>query len=396
MNRGRKLFLALSFVVLVGSTLAHAANSHSFLCQEPGGKRLIEFSGENGKEVSKPGGSTLIYIDGNDILVGDIHATATLVVDDHDVRPSPTGVKIATFDGDNILHGTSDKVLINYKHPNLCPTFADDRIYSVEGDELSKQQLVAGLYLLKPEMFKLSEEETAAQIKDMKDAEAEVEKQAAADQVAGKWQVLNSHGPVEKLGQGSIVVAPKKGDAYPVTFDLTKGGGPNWTGVGIYKEFKGDKTFWTAYGTPKSIGLCVYEIDGGNLKGTWYPWYIDGDAKNTGTEELKGPESLDGDFTITSAKAPTSGTPYSGTVTIKPLNITGADDNGKPYSVTWTMGTVKVNGIGIRSGKFLFVSSGSGADVMIAKYKIDNGTMNCDWFKLGSNEMGGAAAMSMN
>ena len=112
-----------------------------------------------------------------------------------------------------------------------------------------------------------------------------------------------------KPSKGSITVAAKKGDAYPVTFDLTSGGGPSWTGVGVYKEGSGDKNFWTAYGTPKTVGLCVYEIDGGNLKGTWYPWYIDGDAKNTGTEELKGPPTLDGDFTITSANAPTAAPP---------------------------------------------------------------------------------------
>ena len=85
----------------------------------------------------------------------------------------------------------------------------------------------------------------------MKDAEAEVEKQAAADQVAGKWMVLNSSGPVEKLGKGFITVSPKKGDAYPVNLDLTSGGGPTFSGVGVYKEFHGDKTFWIAYGTPK-------------------------------------------------------------------------------------------------------------------------------------------------
>jgi hypothetical protein len=242
-------------------------------------------------------------------------------------------------------------------------------------------------------MFKLSDDEINAQKKAMKEAGAEEDRLAKMDQVAGKWTMLNSHGPVEKLSQGSITVSPKVTDAYPVTFDHTPSGGPTWTGVGVYKEVSGDKLFWTAYGTPKTIGLCVYEIKGGALEGKWYPWYINGDPKNVGTENLKGPETLDGEFTIVSAKAPATGAPYAGTVTIKPKKIVGAGDWAQPYDVIWTLGTLKIYGIGIRTGNFLFVSTGSGADTNIARFQIGNGTMNSDWFKLGSEEMGGSAAM---
>lgn len=223
---------------------------------------------------------------------------------------------------------------------------------------------------------------------------AEEERLAKADHMAGtSWMVLNGSGPVEKTGGGSIVFSAKKGGAYAVTYDHSKRGGPTWGGVAVYKELGGDKLLWSAYGTPKTVGLCVYEIkDGGTLEGTWYPWYIDGDAKNTGTEVLKGPETLDGDYTIVSAKAPTTGAAYAGTVTIKPAKIVGSADNAKPYLVTWTLGTLKIQGIGIRTKKFLFVSSGSGADVNIAAYELNNGVIQGDWFKLGSTEKGMAAA----
>ena len=59
-----------------------------------------------------------------------------------------------------------------------------------------------------------------------------------------------------------------------------------------------------------------------------------------------------------------------------------------PYSITWTIGGAKINGIGIRSGKFLYVSSGAGPDVMIAKYTLQNGSMTSDWFKLETNRNG--------
>ncbi len=388
MNRGIKL-LALSLIFITGNSLTMA----SFICKEPGGKRLIEIEGNN---VSKPGGKTLVYIDGNDLLL-DVHAKAFLVVDDDDVRPAAAGVIIAHFDGPDLRHGphADGKVLINYRNPDIAPSHSANRIYSIEGEALTKQQLVAGLYLLDPDMFKLSSDEIAAQQQAMREAGAEADRLAAADQVAGKWKVLNGYGPVEKIGGGLITVDPKKGDAYTVSFDHTKEGGPSWTGVGAYKELYGDKIFWVAYGTPKTIGLCVYEIkDGGILEGKWYPWYLDGSPANVGTENLKGPANLDGEFTIVSAKAPATGAPYAGTVTIKPLPIVGASDKAKPYSVTWTLGTYKVQGIGIRSENFLFVSSGAGADVNIAKYIIHNGTMNADWFKLGSDQQGGAAAMT--
>jgi hypothetical protein len=181
-----------------------------------------------------------------------------------------------------------------------------------------------------------------------------------------------------------------------VTYDHTKKGGPTWGGVAVYKEMFGDKLLWAAYGTPKTVGMCVYEIRGGTLEGTWYPWFIDGDAKNTGTEVLKGPETLDGDYTIESAKAPYTGAAYTGTVSIKPAKIIGSDDNEKPYLITWTIGTAKINGIGIRHKNFLFVSSGTGADVNVAAYQINNGSFNGDWYKLGSKEKGGGAATSSN
>ena len=386
-----RISAVMSLSMVLGAVSANAESS--FLCSEPGGKRLVHILGN---EISNMDGKTLITIDSSGFL-NDPDGKRVFIVDDHDVRPGayPGGVKIATLDGDDIRHADGGDVLIHYKHPSLSPTFRDDRTMSIEGPALSKRQLVAALYILKPDMFKLSEAESAAQLKAMAEANAEEERKAAADQSAGKWTILNSSGIVEKLGKGDITIAAKKGGAYPVTFDTSSGGGPLWSGVGWYKEISGDKTFWAAYGTAKTIGMCVYEIkDGGVLEGIWYPWYIDGDAKNTGTESLKGPANLDGEFAITAAKAPTTGAAYTGTVTIKPANIVGSNTEAMPYTVTWTLGTVKINGVGIRTSKYLFVATSSGADACIAKFIIHNGTMTGDWFKLGSTEKGSNAAMN--
>ena len=391
---GLKFFFAVSLIGCLGAV--NAAAGYSWICREPGGKRLVRIDNtEIGLESDH---KTLLTIDPNNFIL-DKGGKRLFIVDDNDVRPgaTPGGVRLAIFDGDDIRHGGvgSGKVLINYRHPDLCPTSAGNRIFSIEGPALSKAQLVAGLYLLKPEMFRLTEEETAAQLADMKKNAAEQHQRDIADQVAGKWTMLNSSGIREDVGKGLITANAKKGEAYPMTFDFSKDGGPLWSGVGVYKYTNGDKLFWTAYGTPKTVGLCVYEIkDGGVLEGKWYPWYVDGNVKNVGTENLKGPGSLDGDFTIVSAKAPNTGAAYAGTVTIKPQKIVGTSDDAKPYLVTWKIGTATIQGIGIRSDNFLYVASGAGADVNVAKFNIGNGTMNSEWFKLGSEEMGRSAAMS--
>jgi hypothetical protein len=388
--------LGLGLVLALGSSLKAATDT---FVESADGKRLVRLESP---ELDKPfhavsmadNDKTLVIVHGKEILT-DIHDPALFVVDG-DVRHTPAGVKIASFDGDNILHGDRGKVVMHYHHPDISADFNSDRIYRVNGPELTKTELVAVLYVLKPELFKLTDAEVAEQQKAMKEANAEEEKRAAADQVAGKWMVLNNNGPVEKLSKGMITVSPKKGGAYPVTLDLTSGGGPKWQGVGVYKEMFSDKLFWLAYGTEKQIGMCVYEIKGDSLTGTWYPWYVDGTEKTTGSEVLKGPETLDGDYAIESAKAPYTGAAYTGTVSIHPAKIVGQDDNEAPYLITWTIGGAKINGIGIKHKNFLFVSSGAGADVNIAAYQINNGNMTCDWYKLGSTAKGGAAATQMN
>lgn len=388
-----KLFASLSLVLLLGTTAARAFTP-TLIESAPGGKRLLSLDEKTVTPTAT--GKIALYIQDKDLLA-NIHDPAVLVVDDHDVRHTPTGVVLATFDGDDIRHGRNGKVMMNYHHPDLCPDARSNRVYTVNGPELTKQQLVAVLYLLRPEMFKLTADEEAAQKKEMAENAAESDREAAADHVAGKWMVLNASGPVEKIGKGSITFAPKTGDVYPVTLDYTGDGGPSFTGVATAgKEMSGEQPIWAAYGTPKSIGLCVYEIDGGSLDGKWYPWYGDGSAKNVGTESLAGPATLDGEYKITAAKAPATGAAYAGTVLIKPLKITGANDDAQPYLLTWTLGTVKVYGIGIRTGKRLYVASGAGADTIIARFSLHNGSFNGDFYKLGSMEQGSTAATSMN
>ena len=372
-------------------SIATAAQAgYLFVCQEPGGKRLVQV---DGNDISPVGGRIALRV-GTDGYIDDRDGKHVLWLDDDDLRHSPAGVKLATFDGDNLRHGKGGKVVLNYREREICPDGQSNRIYSIEGDQqLTRPQLIAAMYLLKPDLFKLTDTEEAEQKKAISDAAAEQDKLDSADPATAVYDVLNSSGIVEKLGRGTITVGAKLGNAYPVTFDLTPGGGPTWGGVAHFESINGDKCLFVAYGTPKTVGLCVYEINGGTLAGKWYPWFNDGTPKTVGTENLSGPALLDGTYKITAAAAPATGAAYTGSVTIKPASVVGANDTAKPYNITWSFGTTKIYGIGIRSGKYLFVASGTGADACIAKYVIGNGTMNADWFKLGSTEMGSAAAM---
>ena len=393
MIREMKLLAVLSLAVLLG-TAATSSASPTLINAEPGGKRLLSvYEKEVESEATK---KIVLHIDGNDLLA-NVHDPAVLVVDGDDVRHTPAGVVLATFDGENIRHGRGGKIVVNYRHPDICPDPHANRIYSVEGPELTKQQLVAVLYTLKPELFKLTAEEETAQKKEMADNAAESDREASADHIAGKWMVLNASGPVEKIGSGSIVFSPKKGAVYPMTLNYTQNGGPSWNGIATAGEvLSGEQSIWAAYGTPKTVAMCVYDIKGGSLTGTWYPWYADGDPKNTGSETLTGPATLDGEYKIVSGKTATTGAAYTGTVTIKALAITGAADSSKPYLLTWDFAGTKVYGMGIRTGDRLYVATGAGADVVIAKFTLQNGSFHGDFYKRGVLEMGSTAATSMN
>ena len=383
---------AASFALaMFAAAVAHAGPT--LITSEPDGKTVLHV--QDDEIYVSDANKVILRIDGEGILKNAADP-ALLVVDDDDVRPTAAGLKLATFDGEDIRHGDRGKVVINYHHPDICPNSASNRILRVDGPELTKQQLVAVLYVLKPELFKLTDAEAKEQKDERAKNAAEQDALDHADQVEGKWEMLNANGPVAKLGKGKIAFDKKRSDVYPVNLDFTPGGGPAWMGIANYSDANSDKIFWSAFGTAKQIGLCVYEINGADLKGTWYPWYADGDAKNLGTEVLKGGATFGGEYKIVSAKAPTTGAEYAGTVSIKPLEIVGAGDAEKPYSVIWTLGTTKVYGVGIKTGDKLYVASGAGPDVNIGKFKIDNGCFAGDFFKLGSMEMGALTAMKDN
>lgn len=67
----------------------------------------------------QPGGKRLLYVDGTD------------------VRPEPGGIRLAVIDGTDLRRSPGGKILLNYRHPDICPTSSEKRIYYVDGPELT-------------------------------------------------------------------------------------------------------------------------------------------------------------------------------------------------------------------------------------------------------------------
>lgn len=359
------------------------ATAQSEIRTGPGGKRLLCIDPDGQSIRKEPSGPRVLFVDGDDIRP-EPGGVRLLFVDGDDVRPEPGGIRLAFIDGDDVRRNPGGPVLFNYKHPDLAPSFGAKSEYFVDGKELTKPQLVAVLHLLKPDMFKLSKEREEELKKEMKaNGEAE-EKRLAADRAVGKFDILTANGAPASSGR---ITSVKSGNVYQLKFEHKDG--PVWTGTGVhYKQKDHDQYLVLGFGTTNTVGLAEYEIKGGNLEGKWYNGFTDGDAKNTGSENLKGPESLDGEFTIVAAKAPKSGAEYTGKVTIKPLDI-NVDGGFKVYSVTWTIGTATIQGIGLRSeDNRLYVASGGGEAFNVAAFKLDtDGTMIGD-FVNGKKEKG--------
>lgn len=369
-----RLPIASCIGVLAFASLAHAQSE----IRDAGGKRLLCIDADGETVRKEPSGPRLLHIDSDGSIRKEPTSPRILFVDGEDVRENPGGVRIAVIDGDgDIRRAPTSPVLMNYKHPDIGATSASKREYSVDGKELTRPQLAAVLHILNPKLFELSKEETDRKSKEMKqNAEAE-EKRLAADRAVGKFDILTaSEAPKDS---GRVIVAAKQGDCYQMKIEHK--GGPEWTGVGVqYQQKDQDRWFMCAFGTPKTVGLGVYEIKGGTLEGKWYNGWSDADPKNTGMENMKGPESLDGQFVVTAGKTPHDGIEYAGACVIKPVDE-NVDGGFKVYSLTWTLGGKDYYGIGLRSkeGK-LYVAMGTGEAFNIAAFKLGtNGEMIGDF-----------------
>lgn len=349
-----KFFGAIVTFLAFSSVVSTAAADTADVRPEPGGKRLLFIDGDDIRQ--EPGGKRLLFIDDN-VLRDGPGGKALLYFDDDDIRNDFGGYRILMFDDSDLRRKPGSKSLLYIDGDDIRDTFGGKRLLFIDG-KVDKKQLIAALYLLMPDLFKLTPEEIAG-LKAAMAATAAESDAAMNNVVVGKFDVLNSSMP----GWGGGVVTTIAGkDGYHYLDLKLKGAemmgiGMKSTGIATAGEL------WIAFAPEGAVALCVYEIDGGKLTGKWVPGNAAKDGKESlGTETLVGPASLSGEFKITEAQAPNAGAKYTGSVTLKPYQPVGGNESdlSELYQITWNFGTTKLPGVAAK------LSIGDGKSVLIA------------------------------
>ncbi len=341
---------------------------------EPGGKRLLFIDGDDIR--NEPGGKRRLFIDG-DTLRPEPGGKVLLYVDGNDIRPKFGGIRLAFIDGDEIRRGPGGTRLLFIDGDDIRPEPGGKRLYFIDG-KVTKMQLIAALYLLKPELFKLTAKEEAALTAAMKKAEAESDA-AMKNVTLGKFDVLNSSN--SDWGSGTVSTVVGKDGFHYLDMKLKKA---TMAGIGMRRPGKGWDELWIAFAPEGAVAMAVYEIDEGKLTGKWVPINAAKDGKAVlGHETLEGSADLVDEYKIVSAKAPNDGAEYTGTVTLQPYKPEdgNSSDLFDLYTITWNFGATKIPGVAAKvksaDGKFvLLAASGTKGDFAVGHVTCESAT-NC-------------------
>jgi hypothetical protein len=310
-------FVVAALLVLVSCVTAHAGTD---IRDAPGGKRLLFVDGMDIR--TGPGGDRKLFIDGDTLRDGP-GGKRLLFIDGDSVRTEPGGLRLLFLDGPNIRNAPGgDRLLFIDDGKDIRPAPGGKRLYFIDGQPLGKRQLVAALYVLKPDLFVAEKKDDVAQ--------------APAASLEGVWKI--------------DAALDLDGDAKPGKVTFTKSG-KEYT---VVAEFDGERPIngiamqsgnevWLALGSPGTPGIAKYEVKGGELDGTWR--FIEGTTPTTGTEKLKGGDKLDGKYDITEAKSGDAA--YSGTVTLSELYDSGGF-GADLKKVEWKIGETTYVGAGFR------------------------------------------------
>lgn len=331
--------------------------------ETPGGKRLLFVDGDDIRP--EPGGKRLLFVDG-DSLRPEPGGKRLLFLDGDNVRPDPQGIRIAFLDGKEIRRRPGGEVLLHVLHPDIRNRFGGERLLFIDGKELTKAQLVAVLYVLRPAMFKLTEKEEADLKAEMAaNAKAE-EERLKADNIPGKYSIAAFSSSDKKERKGTVN-AVKHGSYYKLRFQFD---GEVWDGAAARV---GKEELWAAIGPEHTAALAMFDVtaDGG-LTGTWVPAYLLGTENPAfGSETLTAVDKKGTDFKIKSAKLPKTGDTYEGTLKASPVQAQ-LNGEGITASMVWTLGQNKVYGVGLRSGNKVGVAAAAAKEFAIVRFKVDS------------------------
>lgn len=318
-----KMRSVLAGVLVLFSAFASATPAATDVRDEPGGKRLLFVDGDDIR--AEPGGPRKLFIDG-DAIRPEPGGKRLLFVDGQSIRAEPGGPRILFLDGNDVRNAPGGVRLLYLDGNDIRPEPGGERLFFIDGAALTRQQLAAVLYLLKPELF-------AAQKKD------EEKKEVAHGDLSGEWKIdaaINLDG--DNAG-GSLVLKKVEGGLYIGTVKLK--GQPDAPIVAM-----GDtRVLWLAIGSPNVPGIGMYQPkDDGSIEGQWI--VADENGVITGTEHFTGPKGIEGTFNLVEGKSGDV-TYNKGTLTLKEI----FDDSGfgKPLvRLDWDIDGKKYVGVGFR------------------------------------------------
>jgi hypothetical protein len=312
----RSIFTA-AIVALMSCASALAATD---IRDTPGGKRLLFVDGNDIR--TGPGGDRKLFIDGDSLRDGP-GGKRLLFIDGDSVRAEPGGPRLLFLDGPNIRKAPGgDRLLFIDDGKDIRPEPGGDRLLFIDGAALSKSQLVAVLYVLKPELFAAAKKEPVAA--------------APAAAIEGTW-TIDSALDLDGDAKPGKVTFTKSGDQYTVVVNFQ--GEDPINGIAIVS---GNEA-WLSLGSPGNPGIAKYDVKGGVLDGVWHS--IENGEPTTGTEKLAGGDKLDGKYEIAESNA--GGTKYEGTVTLSELTDAGGF-GADLKKVEWKIGDISYVGAGFR------------------------------------------------
>lgn len=356
MKRRFYRFSAWLGILLFASLLASAI-AQTDIRPAPGGKRLLFVDGDDIRPA--PGGKRLLFIDQGKELRPEPGGKVLLAIDGDDIRDKFGGTRIAVWENWSLRRSPRGPELLFVDGDDLRPTMGGPRTLFFDGPKLSKAQVTAVLYLLRPELFS-----NATPARDTPDTTASGG--ANGDPWIGSHNIL-AHQTSGAKRAGAIVVA-KQADYYGITYKT--GETPAWQGIAINVTLPGSRgpELWAAVAPGGAASLGIYEVNGNSLRGVWVPVNASADRSLLGYENLNGPAELGGGYKVLNGKLPGGGATYTGELNIDPLpnKLSG---NAKCYRIRWTTGTTA---LGFQTQTKLAVAAGWGADYETLRFKIEN------------------------
>lgn len=194
--------------------------------------------------------------------------------------------------------------------------------------------------------------------------------QSAAN-LGGAYQILRARNPDGTTYRGEVNIAPK-GAYYKLLWEIA--GSESISGVALRT---GD-VLGAGWSRGAGYGVAVYRVVGGKLLGRWASF---NSFDQLGTEELEGPDGLNGTYTITRGSNPDTGKPYGGTVQITPV--------GEVYKVAWKLDDgSSVGGVGLVEQDTLVVGFSVAGNAGVTAYTVVGGELRGRWVRPGTTEIG--------